>query len=150
MKSMPIATLEDFFASPEFEEAFNRWRAKYTAAAMVDLSPTALEPFPIVPTRWWHVQGELMCNDTVLDGTRIVSATDEAEAINKITQAAQNARGGEWTWVTSPIVVRHAARDDESCHICKQRNRYYQQSDRVNIIRESELMTIIEQSDPKE
>ncbi len=46
MKSMPIAALEDFFASPEFEEAFNRWRAKYTAAAMVDLSPTALEPFP--------------------------------------------------------------------------------------------------------
>ena len=50
MKSMPIATLEDFFASPEFEEAFNRWRTKYTAAAMVDLSPTALEPFPYQQT----------------------------------------------------------------------------------------------------
>ena len=50
MKSMPIASLEDFFASPEFEEAFNRWRAKYTAAAMVDLSPTALEPFPYQQT----------------------------------------------------------------------------------------------------
>lgn len=46
MKSMPIATLEDFFASPEMEAAFKAWSEKYTAAATKDLSPTALEPFP--------------------------------------------------------------------------------------------------------
>ena len=41
---------QDFVNSPEFESAFNRWRKQFAAAAMVDLSPTALEPFPYQQT----------------------------------------------------------------------------------------------------
>lgn len=53
MNHLTPAQLEAFYASPEMEAAFNRWSAKYTAAATADLSPAmvdmsegALQPFP--------------------------------------------------------------------------------------------------------
>lgn len=44
-----------FHESEEYERAFRSWQRKYTTAAMVDLQPTALEPFPAAKPDYSHL-----------------------------------------------------------------------------------------------
>ena len=152
MKSMPIATLEDFFASPEFEEAFNRWRAKYTAAAMVDLSPTALEPFaPVAPARWWRVAGWLHSPENLCPMLRInrPEFAKDAQAAADIVQSDYSRNAGyTLVWTNPPQVELDTVLCEAlGVDISAPKPLYTQISTPPTYIKDSPLMGIIEQSD---
>jgi hypothetical protein len=73
------------------------------------------------PTRnYWHVDGDVWSGDETINATRIASGETEAEAVNMILSAVQQARGGHWQWVRPPLIVPHTSYGrSDNCWICK-------------------------------